>query len=225
MHRRRGGHGHSRGDPARGDREPAGGEPERAARSRRGGAGRAARRPAPAGHRLGEWGTFHGHGGRGLRRADDLRRRPGRERPAGPRRLRRHRDQEPPCAPGAGDHQGGRQTLLRRQGLLRAGRECRQDTRRSRGLPPSATGRRVPRARGRDRPEPGPVGQDVRPARPRASGTVSLRQGHAGQEVQDPVRGEDPLRTRRRRPPGQQETAHQGPSELGHRLRAAQAGR
>ena len=35
----------------------------------------------------------------------------------------------------------------------------------------------------------------------------------------------DPLRTRRRRPPGQQETAHQGPSELGHGLRAAQSGR
>ena len=107
---------------------------------------------------------------------------------------------------------GGWQTLLPRQGLVRADRECRQDTRRSRGFPAGATGRRAPRAGGGDGQESGPVGQDVRPARPRASGAVSLRQDHAGHEVQDPVRRTDPLRTRRRRPPGQQETAHQGPS-------------
>ena len=41
---------------------------------------------------------------------------------------------------------------------------------------------------------------------------VPLRQGHAGEGVQDPVRPEGPLRARRRRAPGQQEAAHQGPS-------------
>jgi hypothetical protein len=225
MHRRGSGHGHGRGDPARRDREPPRGEPERAARSCRGGADRTARRPAPARHRLGERGTFHGHGGRRFRRADDRQRRPGHEGPARPRRLRRHRDQEPPCAPRAGHHRGGWQALLPRQGLLRADRECRQDTRRSRGFPAGAAGRRAPRAGGRDGQESDPVGQDVRPARSRASGAVSLCQGHAGQEVQDPVRRTGPLRTRRRRPPGQQETAHQGPSGLGHGLRAAQSGR
>ncbi len=44
------------------------------------------------------------------------------------------------CAPGAGHHRGGRQALLQRQGLLRAGRERRQDTRRGRGFPAGATG-------------------------------------------------------------------------------------
>ena len=39
-----------------------------------------------------------------------------------------------------GDHRGGRQTLLQGQGLVRANRECRQDTRRSRGFPAGATG-------------------------------------------------------------------------------------
>ena len=65
----------------------------------------------------------------------------------------------------------------------------------------------------------------VRPARPRASREVSLRQGHAGKEVQDPVRPEGPLRTGWRCAPGQQETAHQGPSELGRGLRPGQAQR
>jgi diacylglycerol kinase (ATP) len=40
----------------------------------------------------------------------------------------------------AGDHKVRRQTLLQGQGLVRADRECRQDTRRSRGFPAGATG-------------------------------------------------------------------------------------
>ena len=54
---------------------------------------------------------------------------------------------------------------------------------------------------------------------------VPLGQGHAGEEVQHPVRPEGPLRARWRRAPGQQEAAHQGPSRLGHGLRPVRAPR
>jgi hypothetical protein len=50
--------------------------------------------------------------------------------------------------------------------------------------------------------EPGPVGSDLRPARSWPGRRVPLRQGHAGKEVQDPVRPEGPLRARWRRAPG-----------------------
>ena len=52
---------------------------------------------------------------------------------------------------------------------------------------------------------------------------TNLGQGHAGKEDQHQVRPQGPLRARRRRAPGHQETARQGPSRLSHGLRPTRA--
>ena len=99
---------------------------------------RAARRPPPPRHRLGERRAFHGDGGRGLRRPDDRRRRPGHEGPAWPRRLHRHRGQEPGRAPVRATVTVDGKRFFTGKVSCVLDRERRQDLRRDRGLPAGA---------------------------------------------------------------------------------------
>src|SRR5580700_10595519 len=102
---------------------------------------------------------------------------------------------------------------------LRAGRQRRQGTRRDRGLPAGAAGRRAPGVRRGHREEPGRMGPDLQQARARPGRAIAVRRDHARNEGQGPVRPEDPVRAGRRRPPGLPGTADQGSAGLLHDLR------